>query len=134
MPRLPKGKRLIQAYIDEEIYRRFYKLVKDKYEGLRGGLSAEIQEALRHWLDLHDSSAHVKTHMNPGMPRAQLKVDAIIRWLREHGVTLQFTPKEWEMACINTVGSDPRTIRKYLKLAERFGRVKHVVGSVWEIV
>ena len=120
--------------IDEELHRRLYDFVKAKYEGLRGGLSVEVQNAIAHWLNEHGLGAHTKTRINPGMPRVQARVDAIISWLREHGFLYQFTLKDWENACMHTVGHDPRTIRKYLELAKKFGRIKPVRGNVWEIV
>ena len=54
MPRLPKGKKLLQAYVDEELLKEFKELAFCKHRRLRGALSWEVEEALKNWLALHD--------------------------------------------------------------------------------
>ena len=125
----------IHTRIDEEVLNRFKQFVIGKYGKLHGCFKVEVQQALAHWLDEHGVAAHTNTHkINPGMPRTQAKIDSIIRWLRGQGYSNQFTTSVWKQACIHTVGSDDRTIMKYLKLARQLGRVKHYAGAVWEIV
>jgi len=133
-----EGKVAVLVYISKPIRDKLYKLVRQKYATLRGGLSAEVEAALAHWLQLHEDPAHTNAHtavaMNPGLPRAQTAVNSIILWLQRHGFTHQFTLNEWRKACASTVGADPRTVKKYLQLAEAFGRIKRVTAAVWEIV
>jgi hypothetical protein len=40
----------------------------------------------------------------------------------------------WEDATMHVAGSDPRTVKKYLILERRLGRIKSYAGNVWEIV
>jgi len=120
--------------IEEEILQRLKQFVLNKYGKIYEALGVEVQNAIVHWLNEQGLSAHTKTRINPGMPRVQTKIDSIIGWLRDKGFTNQFTIKDWEQACIHTVGSDPRTVKKYLNLAKKLGRVKPYAGNVWEIV
>jgi len=124
----------LKVYIPDELRDKLYDYVKAKYAKIHGGLSIEVQNAIAHWLNEQALAAHTKTHINPGLPRAQMKIDAIIKWLRDRGFTNQFTVRDWEKACVDTVGSDPRTVQKYLRLAEKLHRVKFYAGNVWEIV
>jgi hypothetical protein len=124
----------LQAYIDEEVMRAFWAHLKAKYERPFGALSAEVQNAIAHWLNEAGTSAHTQAHMNPGLPIAQAKIDQIIQWLKSKGFTNQFTIRDWQKACINTVGSDTRTIKKYLKLAGEMGRIKPITPLIWEII
>jgi hypothetical protein len=51
MPRLPKGKVLLQVYVSEDLAKKLKSVVKEKYESLRGGLSQEVEQALRAWVE-----------------------------------------------------------------------------------
>ena len=122
------------ARIDEELLNRFKQFVIKKYGKLNGTFSIEVQNAIAYWLNEQGLAAHTHAHINPGMPKAQAKIDSIIQWLRNQGYTNQFSLKDWEKATIHTVGSDPRTIKKYLSLARKLGRIKPYAGNIWEIV
>ena len=124
----------IYARIDEELLQRFKEFVVNKYGKLNGAFSVEVQNAIAHWMNEQGLAAHTKTRINPGMPRTQAKIDAIIQWLRDRGYTNQFSFKDWEQASIHTVGSDSRTVEKYLRLAKKIGKVKPYAGNIWEIV
>jgi len=132
--KLPKGKVVLLVYIDEELRNRLYEFVKAKYSGFRGGLSIEVQNAIARYLSEQALAAHTKTRINPGFPKVQRKIDAIIAKLREWGFVNQFSIKDWKKACYHVVGHDPRTVRKYLKTAEQLGRIKFYAGSIWEII
>ncbi len=124
----------VKVYLDQALRDRFYDYVKTKYKSLHGGLSVEVQQAMAHWINEQGLNAHTKAHINPGMPRVQAKIDNIISWLRQQGYTNQFVVGDWEKACLNVVGSDQRTIKKYLQIARKLGRIKFYGGAVWEIV
>jgi len=120
--------------IDDDVLQKFKEFVSAKYGKLHGVLGAEVQNALAHWLLEQGLAAHTHVHTNPGIPKVQEKVDKIIRWLRDKGYTNHFAFKDWEMAVAHNVGSDPRTVKKYLLLAQKLGRIKHYAGNVWEII
>jgi len=129
---------MVLVYLTKSTRDKLYKLVRQKYATLRGGLSAEVEAAIVHWLSEHEDPAHTNAHtsvsMNPGLPRAQSTVNSIILWLQKNGFVHQFTFAEWRRACAHVAGADPRTVKKYLQLAEAFGRIKRVSANVWEIV
>jgi hypothetical protein len=135
MPKVPKGKKGVYILLDEKVYQQLIEHIKSTYPGNTYGLlSIEIQNAIAHWLNEKKYETHTKAHMNPGIPRVQQKIDMIIRWLKENGYVNQFTVKDWTIACSHTVGADPRTINKYLNLAIKLGRVKHIVSTIYEII
>jgi hypothetical protein len=135
MPKVPKGKKMLLVYIDEKLYEELWNHIKSFYPGsIHGLLSVEVQNAIAHWLNEKKYQTHTKVRMNPAIPKVQQKIDSIIRWLKENGYVNQFTVRDWTIACSHTVGADPRTVNKYLNLAEKLGRVKHIVGSVYEII
>jgi len=52
MPKVPKGKAHLQAYVDEKVVEELRKLVFMKYGNFRS-LSYEVEQALRAWLAAH---------------------------------------------------------------------------------
>jgi hypothetical protein len=137
MPRrVPKGKKGVYILLEEELYKRLIEHIKIFYEGRStyGLISREIQNAIAHWLNEKEYSAHTKTHINPGIPRIQEKVNQIIKWLKQSGHINEFTISDWRIACMHTVGGDPRTIKKYLDYALKLNRVKNIAFGVYEII
>ena len=122
------------ARVEDSVIKEFKAFVFNKYGKLHTGFGTEVQQALAHWLNEHGLNTHANSHINPGMPKSQGKLDSIIATLRSTGLSNQFTTKDWERACIHVVGCDERTVLKYLKLAKTLGRAKPYAGSVWEIV
>ena len=120
--------------MDNDIVERFKTFVVNKYGKLHGALGIETQNALAHWMCEQGLAAHTQTHINPGMPRVQERIDHVIRWLRDRGYTNQFTLTDWEKAVVNILGGDPRTVKKYLELGKKIGKIKPYAGNVWEIV
>jgi hypothetical protein len=129
------GKVQLKVYIDEELYKKLWEYIKKTYEGSTYGLlSVEVQNAIAHWLNEKQYQLHAQKHTNPGLPKVQQKIDQIIRWLKENGYINQFTTKDWTIACSHVVGADPRTVNKYLNLAVKLGKVKHIVSTIYEII
>lgn len=127
------GKVRVTFYIDEALKNEFYAFVKAKYDFLHGGLSCEIENALRFWLGEH---AHTNAHKNvdPRLSRVEQKLMAILKVMRDQGITQQFSKRDFEVACARVAGSDPRTIKKYLQWAQRLGLIRHRVGAIWEMI
>ena len=121
-------KEALYVRIDKELLEQFRQHVLDKHGKLRGTLAIEIENALRRYME----KVEMHGNTNPGSVEGCTRLDRIIRWLKDRGYVRHFTIKDWELAVINTVGSDPRTIRKYLELALKLGRIRHVVGNIWE--
>ena len=133
MPRLPKGKKGIYIYLDEGVYEKLMELVKRKYNGLRGALSAEVQDALVHWIEEHAQEAHKLGRANPGLPRAQLMAREIIRYLKSKGFISQCSINDLTRAIEATRGSDPRTIRKWIRFLIRHKYIRPVNHRIFEI-
>jgi len=136
MPNVPKGKKMLLVYIDEELYKNLIEHIKSFYPGKStyGLISIEVQQAIANWLNEKQASTHTHKQINPGIPKAQRNLDLIFQWLRSKGYINQFSLSDWNLACANTIGSDPRTVNKYLNLALKIGRAKYIVGRVYEIV
>jgi len=119
--------------IDEEVMYRLKQFVLSKHGRIYEVLGEEVTTAILNHID-RETSTHTYAHTQSFPLRSYQKLDIIITWLRENGYTKQFHIKDWILACSNTVGADNRTIRKYLKLAESFGKVKHIVGNIYELI
>lgn len=129
------GKTTFSVRIDEDLLQQLKQFVLSKYGKLYEVLGVEVQNAIAHWIGEQGLISHTNSHkINPGIPRVQGKIDGIIAWLRDAGYSNQFSMNSWKQACIHTVGSDQRTVDKYLHLAKNLGRVKHYAGAIWEIV
>lgn len=120
--------------MDIDVVERFKTFVVTKYGKLYGVLGVETQNALVHWMSDQGLAAHAQTRINPGMPRIQEKIEKVIAWLREKGYTNQFSLNDWEKAVFSVIGGDPRTVKKYLMLGKKIGKIKPYAGNVWEIV
>jgi len=121
------------VWISKDLKDKLYTIVKAKYQGLRGGLSLEVENAIKFWLEGH---AHTNTHktFDPRLSRIEQKLMAILRIMRDQGIVQQFSKRDFEVACARVAGSDPRTIKKYLQWAQRLGLIRHRVGAIWEMM
>jgi hypothetical protein len=129
------GKSNLCVRLDGDKLKQFKDYVFNKYGKLYGVMSLEVQQALVNWMSQQGLAPHTNTHINPGMPRAQQKVDQIIASIREvEGYSNQVTTRALESAITRICGADDRTIKKYKMLAVKFGRIKFYAGNVWEIV
>jgi hypothetical protein len=137
-----QGSKKVQLllWIDESVDSRFRELISQKYKKYeKGQLSYEGELALRSWLSLHTPTQenHINTP-NP-VPKVQLKFAKIKQFLGDgvyqdlhsgQQVPIQLLKRAIE----NVIGNDPRTIKKYMKLFNDNGLIKHVTGNVWEIM
>lgn len=138
MPRVPRGKVMLLAYIDKRVAEEFRKLVGIKHGARRGALSFEVEEALRNWIALHRSS-HTQTHTSH--PNPAPKIFQVARQVKEYlraryGYILtqaQQMPRAHIIEGIKAVrGTDPRTVRKWFKEFLRWGIIKHISGEIFE--
>ena len=131
---IPKGKVAICVYIPRELYEAVKDVAPRFYGGLRGALSHAVTEALWEWLALRQ---HTQIHTNPS-DKIRKKFMVVVRMLRS--VTgLPYVPDEvpsryLELAIAQSLGSDQRTVRKYLSLFEKAGLIKFLGGGLVEIV
>jgi len=121
------------VWISKDLKDKLYTIVKAKYQGLRGGLSLEVENAIKFWLERH---AHTNAHktFDPRLSRIEQKLMAILKIMKDEGIVRQFSKRDFEVACARVAGSDPRTIKKYLQWAQRLGLIRHRVGAIWEMM
>jgi len=128
----------LKVYIDREIERKLREIIKRKYERFYGALSSEVQDALAHWIQMHeeDGGAHTNSHkkINPSLPRSHRDAREIIDWLRDKGFFLQVSVDALRKAIENTRGSDERTIRKWTKFLVKNGYLKWISDRTLEIL
>jgi len=122
--------------IEEGIKNRLYDHVKAKYHGFKGGLSLEVEDAIVAWLN---DNTHISTHkkednVNPQFSRVEHKLEQIFRILKGQGLLISFSQRDFEVACSKIVGSDFRTVRKYLDWGVKLHKIRHKTGVVWEYV
>lgn len=128
-------------WIDESVDSRFRELISEKYKKYeKGQLSYEGELALRSWLSLHTATQEDLDINTPNpVPKVQLKFAKIKQFLgdgvyRELSSGQQVPVQLLKRAIENVIGSDPRTIKKYMRLFDENGLIKHVTGNVWEVM
>jgi hypothetical protein len=135
MPKVPEGKKGLYIYLDEAVYEALMSLIKRKYEGLHGVLSAEVQHAIAHWIKQHESTLTQTTHkINPAIPRSHVVANAIINRLRNAGFYNQCAKRDLIKAIEDERGSDPRTVEKWMKFLVRNGYLKWLNPNVLEVL
>ena len=138
MPKIPEGRKGFYVIIDELVYDSLINLIKKKYTSLHGAISAEVQDALAHWISEHEETLelHTNTHklINPSLPRSHKDAREIIDWLKEHGFCLQCKDKDLRKAISHVRGSDPRTIKKWMLFLVDNGYMKWITHRSLEIL
>jgi len=131
-----------KVHISKSVIERFRKLIMSKYERYEKGLlSYEAEMALRHWLALHtkaQKSVEAQKKPNP-VPRVMLAFNEVKDWLlRNYYQELlpgqQIPRRHLEEAIMATRGSDPRTIRKWMRIFTRMKLIVFVTSASWEIL
>jgi hypothetical protein len=143
MPKIPKDKTLLQVYIDKSLASSLRSLVKMKYESFRGGLSKEVEDALRSWLAAHTSSTQilVSKAANP-QPRTARVWEEVKQYLRRKypksypavisGMTI---PASYIIEAISSLrGDDERTVRKWITRFEQHHLLKRIGAAAYEVI
>jgi len=128
-------------WIDSVLAEKLRSLINEKYENYEKGLlSYEIEMALRHWISLHTNAQ--KSLDGPKKPNptpkarlvfAQVKEYLLGHWYYELKPGQRVAKAHLEKAIMAIRGSDPRTIRKWLRIFHKMGLVKPVSSAAWEI-
>jgi hypothetical protein len=144
-------KRSIHIWLSPEIDNKLRELIAKKYSRYEKGLlSHEIEEALKNWVLLHTQAQNLKlgvpnainstleNTINPGlkvhMVWEQVRDYLLKNYYAELKPSQQISEPHLRQAIKAVRGSDPRTVRKWLKLFQEFKLVKHIVGAIWEVV
>lgn len=131
---MTSDKVILIAKIDPKLKEAFYNLVKSKYKGLRGGVSAELEHALAEHLRVeHTQITHTK--LNPvEMPMRHQVTNHILEKLKEKGFWNQCGSNALHDIIRDLRGTDERTILKWEKELIRMGRIKRVNASIFELI
>jgi len=128
------GKAHLHVLIDEKLLEEFKAMVARKYPGVfRGVLSAEVQNALAHWLRLQHTQIHAKP-VNPGVPLVHRACREIVDRLKAAGYLNQVSWRVLEETIAEVRGSDRRTIEKWWRLLLKHGYLKQVGTYIYEIL
>ena len=136
-----KDKVKLQAWISRDLYEELESLVKIKYRGFRGALSAEVEAALRAWLSTHKNTQTGKVEVlhpvNP-LPRYYRVFQECKKFLYQryridfeevHQIPLKYLIEAIEFIR----GTDKRTVRKWLRIFQDQGLIKFIAPEVIEI-
>jgi len=130
MPKIPPGKKLLQAYIDENLYKQIIEIAPIIYGRYKGAISYVVEDALRQYLK-PKTPANTTYTQNPSRSVRQVYKQVIerIKFIEN----IDFEPEETtekilDMAIAEVRGSDPRTIRKWKEIFEKSGLIKFVGG------
>jgi len=138
LPKVPEGKVGVYVYLDAEIHQKLMELIRKKFTKLHGALSAEVNDALAHWILEHQETLdlHTNTHkpINPSLSKSHLYARQIIGWLKDHGFFLQCSIKDLTRAISYVRGSDPRTIKKWTEFLTSNGYMKWITHRSLEIL
>jgi len=131
----------LKVYIDRKLNRKFRSLIQSKYEGYKKGLlSYEAEMALRHWIALHTNTQKSLEDRKPNpTPKvslvfAEVKNYLLSNFYYELKPGQQIPKVHLEKAIMKTRGSDPRTIKKWLRAFHKMGLVKPITSATWEIL
>ena len=139
MPKIPKGKVGVFLYIDKRIWQEFRRLAFMKHENFHGALSYEVNEALRNWILLHYSQHRQNTHKINPVPKVHKAFMEVKKYLKEKYGMLMISGQHISRrflveAIMATRGTDPRTVRKWIKLFLQYKLIKHINGELYEII
>jgi hypothetical protein len=147
-------KSALYVRISPEIDYKLRELIFKKYSKYEKGLlSHEVEEALKNWILLHLQTHTQTQNLKLGVPNAinptlentinpSLKVHKVWEQVRDYLLknyytelkpSQQISEPHLRQAIKAVRGSDPRTVRKWMKLLEEFKLIKHIVGAIWEI-
>ena len=128
-------------YIPEDLEEELRQLIQMKYKYyVRGLLSWELEQAVRHWIALHKEAQGVNiiNRANPrydvGVVFTKVKNYLLQKYYEELDTGTTIPLRHLEEAIMAVRGGDKRTVRKWLELFHRFGLVKPITQAVWELV
>jgi len=132
-------KKKLLIYIDESLdrdFRRFIVLKYGKYQ--RGLISYEVSQALKYWLALHTQEHKLEERRFIKKPRdyekwCKVKDYLLSKYYSELKPGQKINGRHLREAIRAMIGSDRRTIKKYLRLFRLYGWLEHVTGEVWII-
>ena len=128
-------------YLDRKLVENFRALIQKKYgEYQKGLLSYEAEMALRNWIGLHTNA---QSEILRNAPNPTPKVILVFSQVKEYllkNYYFELKPGQQiprihlENAIVAVRGSDPRTIKRWLRAFHKMGLIKPVTSATWEIL
>ncbi len=145
MPKLGKNKVGLYVSLDKKVVEEFRRLISEKYGTYEKGLlSYEVEQALRAWIADHRIGSEGYTRTQIRRPNPSYKVSARFEKVKEFlkdkyrykgTFTGRIVPlKHLEIAIQQAIGTDPRTVKKWLNLFMEHGLVKQITDKTVEIL
>lgn len=128
----------LQVYIPASLNEELRRFLVEQYGSYHHGLlSFEVCQAIQSWIGTHKSTQmqFVRKTVNP-IPNVFLIKEQVREWLKERfGYDHVYkVPKKQLILAISALrGTDPRTVRKWIKLFERYKLIKWITPNVVEI-
>jgi len=138
--KVPEGKTRLVAYVDEKLYKDIVRIAPNVYGKYRGAISHVVEEALRQWLQ---PLLHTQIHTRNPPDRVRAAYIKVMRKLCEILGLPDYVPSAipndiphayMERAIAQSLGHDPRTIRKYMYIFEKCGLFKHISAGLIHLV
>ena len=134
MPRVPKGKKILYVYLDKNVYKQLWDLIRRKYpDSTYGALSVEVEHAIVSWIHQHNTTLHTES-VNPRPAKSHQYAQEIMQYLRLQGYTQAVDSRMLRETISKIRGSDERTIRKWIKFLLENGFIKRLNPYIYEIV
>ncbi len=130
----------LQVYIPERMNKDLRNFIALKYQTFEKGLlSAEVEQAIGHWLALHTNTQEYPTDAPNPLPKISKHYRAFKNWLltsyyQELPPGAVIPTQHFQRAIMNTRGSDPRTIKKWMRIFVENGLVKNLGPNSWELI
>ncbi|MEM3013422.1 MAG: hypothetical protein QXI71_02165 [Candidatus Bathyarchaeia archaeon] len=127
------------VWIDPVLDQKFREFVAQQYGKVgRGLLSFEVSQALQAWISTHRSTQAELVHKPPNpVPNVFQVKEQVKAYLREtFGYEQVYkVPKNHVVIALSSLrGTDERTIRKWMKLFEKYKVIKWVTPNVVEFL
>jgi hypothetical protein len=134
---IKEEKEQLKVYVSKNLIKQLKELVVAKYGKLRGGLSYEVEDALKNWIMAHSTQHDTKIvqSINP-MPRVFQVFNQVKEQLKTtYGYLPQQTTIQHLTRAISIVrGGDKRTIRKWLQEFAKWKLIKEIAPGIFEVV
>jgi len=135
---IPKNKAQLLVYIDKKVLEDLRRLVKAKYDGMRG-ISWEVENALRNWIAMHMEGKEIKARRVNPAPRVFMVWRQVRDYIEgKYGKYLfygeQVSRSRIVEAIKNVRGFDNRTVKKWLNAFIGSGILKPIAPEVFEVL
>ena len=127
------------VYLDPDLAYKFRVFVAEQYgKASKGLISFEAAQALQAWISTHKSTQTELMHKSPNpVPNVFVVKEEVKRYLQETFGYEQIykVPKNQLIIALNSIrGTDERTVKKWMKLFEKYKVIKWVTPNVLEFL